>query len=391
MASNRGIRPLDDAPARAADAAPLLVEESTSSDDPAWDAFLDEIGASHTQSSLWSRAKATLGWHPLRVVARDENGIVGGAQVLYRPIAALGHVGYVANGPVLADPRPTVREQVIRATRAAALRQHVLHLTVQPARSDHATSARLAELGWAPTTTHVIPQATLLLDLTLGTDALLAAMAPRTRYNVRLAERRGVTVRAGDEADLDDFLRLLDETASRQRFVAPPAEHFVDMWRVLAPGGHARLALASWEGETVSAQLAIAFGQTVTNRMSVWSGRHGNHRPNEALQWDTIRWAAAQGYRWYDLEGIDVRVAQALLAGEPRPEARNRAVTSFKLGFGGQAVVAPPAHVYLPGPVLRWAYPRVVARLRGRRSIKRLERRLRTRATSTDPRAGGPS
>jgi peptidoglycan pentaglycine glycine transferase (the first glycine) len=140
----------------------------------------------------------------------------------------------------------------------------------------------------------VTPRATVLLDLTRGTDALLAGMNPKTRYNVQLGRRRGIVIREGTEADLAEYGRLLRATAERQQFTPLPEAYFASMWSVLHPRGQVRMTMAELDGEVLAAQLAVVFGDTVTNKMSVWSGRHGRHRPNEALQWATIRRAAQQ-------------------------------------------------------------------------------------------------
>jgi lipid II:glycine glycyltransferase (peptidoglycan interpeptide bridge formation enzyme) len=359
-------------------------------DDRAWDAFVASVGGSHTQASVWAQVKATLGWQALRVVARRGDDIVGGAQLLVRPVRGLGAVGYVANGPVLQRPDPSLADQLLAQVRRTARSHRVQHVTMQPFRDGDVLADALARRGDLPSTTKVTPQATSLLDLGVGTDGLLAGMSARTRYNVRLGPRRGLVVREGDERDLEAYTRLLRATATRQGFVPLPDRYFTSMWDVLHPRGHLRLTVAELDGEVLAAQLAVAFGDTVTNKMSVWSGRHGAYRPNEAIQWSTIRWAAERGYRWYDLEGIALRAARALLAGEPLPDSVRQSVTSFKLGFGGRVVVLPPAYEDLYNPALRWGYTRLYPRVRDHRAVRRFVKRVRTRPSGARE-AGGRS
>jgi lipid II:glycine glycyltransferase (peptidoglycan interpeptide bridge formation enzyme) len=355
------------------------LEVSTIPDDPAWDDFVLAVGGSHTQASTWAQLKASLGWRVARVVARADGELVGGAQLLIRPVPVLGGVGYIANGPVVAGDDPDLIERLLRHIRHVAQEQRVQHVTVQPPRGGGAISRALAQRGCPPSSTRVTPTTTLLVGLEPGPEGVLAAMSPRTRYNIRLASRRGVTVREGTEGDLATYGRLLRATADRQGFVPLPETYFAAMWQVLYPRGQLRFTLAEFEGETVAAQLAVVFGDTVTNKMSVWSGRHGSHRPNEAIQWSTIRWAAERGHRWYDLEGIDPKVARSLLAGEPLPTSARQSVTSYKLGFGGQAVLLPQAHDDLYNPVLRVAFARAYPHLRDRRAVRRLVKKVRTR------------
>jgi lipid II:glycine glycyltransferase (peptidoglycan interpeptide bridge formation enzyme) len=350
-----------------------------STDDGAWDAFVASVGGSHTQASVWAQVKATLGWQTLRVVARQGDDIVGGAQLLVRPVRGLGAAGYIANGPVPQQPDPALADQLLAHVRRSARSHRVQHVTVQPSREGDVVADALARRGALLSTTKVTPPATSLLDLDVGTDELLAGMSARTRYNVRLGPRRGLVLREGDERDLEAYTRLLRATATRQGFVPLPDRYFTSMWDVLHPRGHLRLTVAELDGEVLAAQLAVAFGDTVTNKMSVWSGRHGAHRPNEAIQWSTIKWAAERGYRWYDLEGIALRAAQAVLAGEPLPDSARQSVTSFKLGFGGRVVVLPPAYEDLYNPALRWGYTRLYPRVRDHRAVRRHVKRIRTR------------
>jgi peptidoglycan pentaglycine glycine transferase (the first glycine) len=357
---------------------PYQLEPSTSADHPAWDAFLEDIGGSHTQSSAWAQVKASVGWQATRVVARADGDIVGGAQMLFRAFPGLGGLGYVANGPVLATADPGLSQRVLDGVRGLARRHRVQLVTLQPPRDGDEVAAALADRGCRPSTTQVTPRATVMLDLAGGTEALLAGMSSRTRYNVQLGARRGISVRDGTSRDLADFSRLLGATVERKRFIPLPETYFAAMWQVLHPRGQVRMTIAELDGEVLAGQLAVVFGDTVTNKMSVWSGRHGAHRPNEAVQWSCIRWAAANGYRWYDLEGIELGAARALLADQPLPETARQSVTSFKLGFGGRVVVLPPAHDDLYDPVLRALFTRVYPLLRDRRTVRRLVKRVRT-------------
>ncbi len=235
-----------------------------------------------------------------------------------------------------------------------------------------------------PGTAEVTPRATILIDLSDGLEPVLAGMTPRTRYNTKVGARKGIEVREGGEADLDIFYGMLRNTADRQGFTAFPRGYFGAMWRVLNPRGHLRLALAEVDGEPVAAQLVIAFGDTVINKMSVWSGLEGNRRPNEALQWSTLEWAVANGYRTYDLEGIKLSAAEALLRGDPLPDTLRQSVTSYKLGFGGVIAVAPPPLVHVANPALRWAFSEVYPRVMDHRRVKALVRSVRTRPVGSE-------
>jgi len=350
-------------------------------DEPAWDAFLESTpGGHHVQTSLWAQVKATLGWEPVRLLVTRDEQIVAGAQILLRRLPLVGTIGFISKGPVVGPADPALAEFVVQAVQRVARDRGIRHLTVQPADNGQELAQRLCSAGFQPGSTSVAPTATLLLDVTKDEDVLLAEMSTKTRYNVRLAARKGIRVREGDAQDLHRYYQILTATGQRQGFSPYPERYFTEMWRVLHPHGYINLLLAEYAGDVVSAQLVIAFRDTVINKLSVWSGQHGNRRPNEALQWASIQWAKARGYRYYDFEGINRTAAEALVQNEPLPDALKQSVTSFKLGFGGEAALFPTAYDYVPNPLLRWAYTEIFPAIRNQRQVKRFVKRLRTRA-----------
>jgi len=349
--------------------------------DTAWDAFLaGQGGGYHTQNSAWAEVKASLGWRSVRVVAERGDHIVGGAQMLYRPMRGIGAVAYVARGPVVAGADAAVGAQVLSQIERTVRELRVRQVTVQPPGETDESPPYIAHRGYLPSDTPVAPRATVLLDVEPDEDEILAAMSSKTRYNIRLSGRRSVTVRDGDAADMSTYHDLLVATGVRQGFTPPPMRYFRHMWDVLEPRGQIRLSVADVDGVPVAAQIAVGFGDTVVNKLSVWSGEAGKHRPNEAVQWATIRWAHAHGYRRYDLEGMELAAAHAVLRDEALPESTSQSVTSYKLGYGGRVVVMPQAQVWSPNPIARWAFGQVYPRIKDVRWFRTMVKRLRTTA-----------
>src|SRR5437867_1763664 len=135
--------------------------------------------------------------------------------------------------------------------------------------------------GFRPTWLEPQPAHAVLIDLSRSLDELLAGMKGKTRYNLRLGQRKGITVREGTESDLDTFHRLLVATSQRQGFSIQSRSYFAEMWRIFAPPGHLKLFMAEYEGEAISAALTIPFGDTVTYKRGAWSGRQSNVHANE--------------------------------------------------------------------------------------------------------------
>src|SRR5947209_3590344 len=164
-------------------------------------------------------------------------------------------------------------------------------------------------------------------------------------------------------------------TCKRYNFSTFSEEYYTGLWRILHPQGWLRLFVAEYAGEAVAVSLVIPFGNTVTDTIGAWSGRHAKAQPNELLEWTAIQWAKSQGHHYFDFDGITPEVAR----GESAPDARREGGTFFKLGFGGEAVLCPVAYEYLPNPFLRWVYTAIdqkIARGPGMMKIENFVRGL---------------
>jgi len=325
--------------------------------DPEWDAFLSEVpGGHHVQTGLWAQVKATLGWRVKRLVATQGERIVGGAQILIRTLPIVGSVGYVSKGPLLASHDPHLMALVIDGLKQMARAYRIQNLAVLPPDNGQTLARELPRRGFRPSAHELGVTATVRLDLTSDLDAILSQMKSKTRYNIRLGLRQGITVREGSEPDLPTFYQSLLATGQRQSFMPYAQAYFSEMWRALAPHGYIRLFVAEHKGQVLSTLLAIPFGDTVIYKKGTWCGRHKHLHPNEVVHWAAIQWAKAQGYRYYDLEGIDRQAATRLLAGEPLSTSMLKTTTRFKLGFGGQVRLLPTTYDYVYNPLLRWSY-----------------------------------
>jgi peptidoglycan pentaglycine glycine transferase (the first glycine) len=353
------------------------VSVSRSVRDDEWDRFVESVaGGHHVQSSEWAEVKFAAGWRPLRIMVRSGGEIVAGAQMLTRRLP-VGAIAYLDHGPLAVDVDPTVMDLVIDEIKRVTTVQRVRLLILQPPDTDPQLHDRLRGLGFGESHAKAALGATVVVDLSSELDEILAGMRSKTRYNVRLGQRSGITVRVGDEDDVRVFHRMLQATAGRQGFLPTPLEGLLDMYRIMAPAGHLELLVAEVDGEVVAGILTVLFGDRVIYKRGAWSGEHGDRRPNETLHWTAMQRAKAAGFRRYDFDGIEPDVARALLAGE-KPDIPP-SVTRFKVGFGGDIVLIPPAVSYVPNRLLRLAHDAVYPRVARLGIVKRTVNRLRTR------------
>jgi peptidoglycan pentaglycine glycine transferase (the first glycine) len=279
----------------------------------------------------------------------------------------LGTLAYVPRGPVVDPDNREALALLLSALHRVVRREKAIFLKLEPPwEDDPSLDEFLKAHGFRPSSQTIQPRTTLLLGLTVDLDDLLAQMKPKTRYNIRLAGRKGVVVREGSEEDLPVFYRLLQETSQRDGFAIHAREYYEEAWRRFVSQGKARLFVASYRGETLAGLMAFALGRTAWYLYGASSGRHRNLMPNHLLQWEAIQWAKARGCTTYDLWGIPDEVGQALARGE-EPEGGTGGlwgVYRFKRGFGGRVARYPGAYDAVYRPVLYWLGVKVLSRLR---------------------------
>ncbi len=349
-------------------------------EDSEWDAFLARTpGGHHVQSSMWARVKAGTRWDTIRLVARQEGQIIGGAQLLIRHMAPLASIVYLSKGPATGVPDLSLTEAIVHKSIEIAKQKKALLFAIQPPNNGIELGANLPQWGFEACDLELAPVASLVLDLSPSLDQLLANMKRQTRQNIRRGEQGGLIVRDGSEVDFDEFYEFHRATSQRQGFEPYAKAYYLDMWRAFRPGGLIKLFIAEIEGKRVTGLLLIPFGDTVIAKILGWSGEHPELRPNDAVFWHAIKWSKESGFQYFDFEGIDKKGAQAVLAGESLPAELQHSPDFFKMGYGGQVVLYPPAFEMIPNPIARRIYKAMSPTVGGETWGSRLMDRLRKR------------
>jgi lipid II:glycine glycyltransferase (peptidoglycan interpeptide bridge formation enzyme) len=276
------------------------------------------------------------------LVVKENGRIVGGVQMLLRPLPLFGAVGYVPKGPVVASDDPAVREFVLEQFDRVVRAERIPFLKVQPAQGAEDLARRLVERGAQPSVVPVTSMATFRTDLRPDPEDILARMNKSRRRDIRRAERRGVTVRVGTEADLPTFYCLKKIHAEQRGYSPSPKDYDHDLSSIL--GDHFHFFLAEYEGQVVTAVSHIAFGDVV---FAYHMGDIGLHKTLNALSlvlWKAMLWSKECGCAWYDIGGIAMPVARAMMDNEPLPDDSASGRALFKKSFGGQLALRPSAY-----------------------------------------------
>ena len=340
-----------------------------------------DLAASHPaghllQSWEWGELKAHFGWRVVRLGWAESGRWVAGAQVLLRPVPPVFTIAYVPKGPLVDWRCPSRLAAVLSDLHRMGRAWRAIFLKIEPnAEDDPELAAALGRHGFG-CGAGVQPARTMLVDLSGDEEAILAAMKQKTRYNIRLAERKGVSVRLAGVDDLPTFFRLMQATSRRDGFGIHPLSYYRAAFELFAPQ-RAALLLAEVAGEPVAGLMVFAHGSTATYLYGASSDSHREKMPAYLAQWAAMRWGREHGCMCYDLWGIPDCDEATLEAGFADHTGRGAApaisgdalwgVYRFKRGFGGQVVRASGAYDYVYIRPLYWLYRRWVAvRRRGR-------------------------
>ena len=305
-----------------------------------WDRFVATHPAGHIlQTSAWGALKGRFGWEDARIGPARGETLVAGAQVLYRRLpAGLGRWAYVPMGPLVDWDDEAKLTATLTAIDRAARSHGAFALTVEPDLSDDALHReRLRALGFRPSPVEAVqPRRTIIVDIAPDEDTILAAMKSKTRYNTRLAARKGVTVREAAEIDLPAFHALMATTGERDRFGVHAPAYYEAAYRLFVPRDWARLLLAEVDGEPAAALMVFALPPRAWYFYGASGNVHRKKMPAYLLQWEAMRWARSVGCTTYDLWGVPDEAEETLEAGFTQRQDGLWGVYRFKRGFGGR-------------------------------------------------------
>lgn len=298
---------------------------------PAWDSYVAESPYGHIlQSWEWGEIKERTGWRAQRLAICRGNQICGGAQVLLRQLPyQLGTLAYVPKGPVINYQDPEAVTAMISGLADLATRERVISLKLEPEVLEPSpVTAQLLDLGLVPAPP-VQMRSSIWVDLSYPEAEIMARQKQKTRYNIRLAGKKGVTVREGRIEDLDGWYEMYLATARRDGFSVHDLEYYRIVLQTLQPRDMATLLLAHHGEDLLAGIIVFAFGRTGQYMYGASSNQKRNLMAPYLVQWEGMRWARARGAVVYDLWGIPDRLEE---------HEDLWGVYRHKRGYGGEIV-----------------------------------------------------
>ena len=381
-----------------------------------WNSIISKLPNPHfLQTYEWGQVKAKYGWRPIYAVW-DANGTwkvetdadllstfhspIAAALILKRQIlrngfAARSSILYAPKGPLLDWTNQALRNCVLHDLQSFAKKQRAIFLKIDPdivlgtgipggeddmiETGGQAVASELDHRGWRASADQIQFKNTILIDLRSSEEELLARMKQKTRYNIRLAEKKGVVVRIGKLEDVPLLYKMYAETSVRDGFVIRDEEYYKTVWKSFMSSGQSQIVnrksdlpfaeplIAEVDNEPVAAIFVFYFAGRAYYVYGMSRSVHREKMPAYLLQWEAFRKAKAWGCTVYDLWGApDVFDESDPLWG----------VYRFKEGLGGEVVRTLGAWDFAPNPFWYKLYsefiPRVldVMRARGKARTK---------------------
>jgi len=184
---------------------------------------------------------------------------------------------------------------------------------------------RILDVDFRKSDYEVQPKCNFIIDITSDQQDILGQMKQKTRYNIGLAKKKGVTVRISDNiVDLESFWQLTKQTAKRDGFSSHHKEHYKKMFEILKEDGTMKLFLAEYDHKIIAANLVSFFGQVGTYLHGASSDMYRETMAPYLLQWEAINEARILGCQYYDFGGVDI---------DGKYGNKWHGITRFKTGF----------------------------------------------------------
>jgi lipid II:glycine glycyltransferase (peptidoglycan interpeptide bridge formation enzyme) len=376
-----------------------------------WNQIISKLPNPHfLQTYEWGQVKAKYGWVPYYAVWTDDgkfrvstnyelpitNNYVAAALILKRQILSRGLVArlsilYSPKGPLMDWSNESLRTRVLNDLQAFAKKQGAIFLKIDPDvilgrgvpnsgedaidNTGQIVVSDLTRRGWGISAEQIQFKNTVLVDLSATEEEMIMRMKSKTRYNIRLAEKKGVAVRIGAQDDFSMLYKMYAETSVRDGFVIRDENYYMTVWNLFAQNLQPSTfnpptcepLIAEVDNEPVAAIFLFMFAGRAYYVYGMSRNLHREKMPTYLLQWEALKRAKASGCAAYDLWGApDVFDESDSMWG----------VYRFKEGLGGEVVRTLGAYDFTPNKLWYKLYadimPRVldVMRSRGKEKTK---------------------
>ncbi len=313
-----------------------MIRQASSDEIATWDKLLAQNtdGGHILQSYEWARFKKSVDWEPNYFVY-EQAGFLLYFVLACKPVSFLGNIYYCAKGPgffkdfkLNKDSRARFVDFVKELKNFMADYDHkAILVKLEPELLDD--EFNMSEVGLKKSKADLQFRATIFVDLSLSEEEILASFKQKTRYNIRLAARKGVKITRKEATDenIDIMYSLMAATQSRGGFFLRKREYFAGYYKALSKAGLGQLLFAEDEDEVLAGIFVTHFNKAGYYKDGGSYPIKRNLMAPYLLQWEGMRWAKEMGATKYDLVAVPPK---AYLEDPEHPQA---GLYQFKRGF----------------------------------------------------------
>src|SRR5258706_8348817 len=305
-----------------------------------WNQFLAQHPNAHLlQTGEWGELKSAFGWKPVRIVSGDI-----GLQILFHKLPLGFTIGYI--------PKANFDQSLLPEIDSVCKSHHAIFIKLEP--DTWGENFIIHHSSFIISKHNIQPPRTIIIDIRGSEEDILAKMKQKTRYNIRLAKKKGVTVRAWD--DVDSFHKMMLVTGGRDGFGIHSLEYYKRAYELLQPKGLCEILVAEYENKPLAALFVARNGNRAYYLYGASTDEERNRMPTYLLQWEAMKWAKSHGCEEYDLWGVPDEAEATLEANFESRHDGLWGVYRFKRGFGGELKRAAQAMDRVYNPLLYLAY-----------------------------------
>ena len=246
------------------------------------------------QSWQWGDFRKKMGLSLVRLGHFEGNKLISAYQLTFHPVPFFKYtVGYLPKGPM-------PDEKMVEALKTLGERKNAAFIKIEPnVINDRQTTSdeRLTKLGLIKSKQSLFTKYNFLIDLTKSEEQLLAAMHPKTRYNIGIAQKKGVEVyESTEDNDFEIYLKLYFETTKRQKYFGHTHTYHKLVWETLKTAKMARLLIARYQGKPLVAWMILNFGETQYYPYGGSAKEHKEVMASNLIAWEAIRLGKKNGF-----------------------------------------------------------------------------------------------
>ncbi|MBI2326864.1 peptidoglycan bridge formation glycyltransferase FemA/FemB family protein [Candidatus Curtissbacteria bacterium] len=274
----------------------MIVREVLDKEKAAYNKLVKHV----VQSWEWGEFRKKVGLDLARIGHFEDDKMLSAYQLTFHSVPFLKQtIGYLPKGPM-------VDQKTVEALSDLGDKKNAAFIKIEPnvIASGQTDGEQLEKLGLIPSAKSLFTRYNFLIDLTKSEGELLSAMHPKTRYNIGLAQKKGVEVyESVDDSDFEIYLKLYFETTKRQGYFGHTPDYHKLVWETLKPSKMARFLIAKYKGKPLTAWMLFNFGETMYYPYGGSSNEHKEVMASNLVAWEAIKLGKRLGFSVFDMWG----------------------------------------------------------------------------------------